>query len=133
MTAASDKLLGGAMLAVAAFVFGYYTVWALFLVEVKVKRKSEVGGPTFTAIGNGESTPGELTQFALSASCLRCAPKHLKHPKHPKHLKHLKHLKHIVTSSTILIKRLIKHLIERLVTFAQSSIGHGNHHFIPHT
>ncbi|GFZ47705.1 hypothetical protein JCM24511_05452 [Saitozyma sp. JCM 24511] len=29
--AASDKLLGGAMLAVAAFVFGYYTVWALFL------------------------------------------------------------------------------------------------------
>ncbi|KAK1921537.1 dolichol phosphate-mannose biosynthesis regulatory [Papiliotrema laurentii] len=29
--AASDKLLGSAMLAVAAFVFVYYTIWALFL------------------------------------------------------------------------------------------------------
>ncbi|KAL7422647.1 Dolichol phosphate-mannose biosynthesis regulatory protein [Cryptotrichosporon argae] len=29
--AASDKLLGSAMLAAAAFVFVYYTVWALFL------------------------------------------------------------------------------------------------------
>ncbi|KAL1411720.1 Dolichol phosphate-mannose biosynthesis regulatory protein [Vanrija albida] len=28
---ASDKLLGGAMLGVAAFVFVYYTTWALFL------------------------------------------------------------------------------------------------------
>lgn len=30
--ATSDKLLGSAMLAAAAFVFTYYTTWALFLV-----------------------------------------------------------------------------------------------------
>jgi dolichyl-phosphate mannosyltransferase polypeptide 2 regulatory subunit len=31
--ATSDKLLGSAMLAAAAFVFTYYTTWALFLVR----------------------------------------------------------------------------------------------------
>jgi len=31
--AASDKLLGSLMLLTAAFVFTYYTIWALFLVS----------------------------------------------------------------------------------------------------
>ncbi|ODN85270.1 dolichyl-phosphate mannosyltransferase polypeptide 2, regulatory subunit [Cryptococcus wingfieldii CBS 7118] len=35
--AQSDKLLGGAMLLVAAFVFVYYTTWALFTKQKKKK------------------------------------------------------------------------------------------------
>lgn len=34
--ATSDKLLGGAMLFIAAFVFVYYTIWALLLVRSHV-------------------------------------------------------------------------------------------------
>ena len=33
LQATSDKALGGAMLFVAAFVFTYYTIWALLLVS----------------------------------------------------------------------------------------------------
>jgi dolichyl-phosphate mannosyltransferase polypeptide 2 regulatory subunit len=41
----SDKVLGGAMLLIAAFVFSYYTVWALFLVSTasRSQRRDPVG------------------------------------------------------------------------------------------
>lgn len=40
--AASDKLLGSAMLLVAAFVFSYYTIWALFLVRPSASHWSRL-------------------------------------------------------------------------------------------
>ena len=36
--ALSDRLLGGSLLAVATFVFSYYTVWALITVSTRVSQ-----------------------------------------------------------------------------------------------
>lgn len=52
--AQSDKLLGGLMLSVAAFVFAYYTAWAILLVS------AELIGPGGGSFGIAESLRSSL-------------------------------------------------------------------------
>lgn len=71
--AQSDKLLGGLMLSVAAFVFAYYTAWAILLVSTELIGP---GGGSFgiaestgirlgdlMAVGRGQMLIGRLTAF----------------------------------------------------------------------